>query len=434
MSEYKNLIKKINSTANIGIIGLGYVGLPLAIRFAEEQHRVFGFDIDPKKVKLLNSSRSYIKHIPNSRIKKLKAFFTFTCDISNIENCDVVIVCVPTPLTKNREPDLSFLKNTANSMVDHIKKGQLFCIESTTFPGTTEEIMLPIIEKSGFEVGKDIFLAYSPEREDPGNKNYSTSNIPKVVGGITDQCLNLASKIYSKVIDEVVKVSSTQTAEMTKLLENIYRSVNIGLVNEMKMVADKMDIDIYEVINAASTKPFGYTPYYPGPGLGGHCIPIDPFYLTWKAREFDIHTRFIELAGEVNTHMPFWVIEKVINALNKAKKSINGAKILVLGVAYKKNVDDMRESPALHIINSLINKGGQVDYADPHIPEVKNLRTFKHSLKSIKLTKSSLSKYDLVLLTTDHDAFNYKLIQENSRLIVDSRGRFSKKLKNLTRA
>ncbi len=409
----------------IGILGLGYVGLPLALRYTEVGYDVVGFDVDEKKVKLIQSGNTYIKHITAESIQKSLDKFDTTIDFSRASECDALIICVPTPLTKYRDPDLSYVVNTTKMIAPHIRPGQTISLESTTYPGTTEEVLKPILEEQGLSVGKDLFLVYSPEREDPANPNFTTQTIPKVVGGSSKNCLEKGIELYSKVVDQVVPVSSTQTAELTKLLENIHRAVNIGLVNEMKIVADKMGIDIHEVINAAATKPFGFKAYYPGPGLGGHCIPIDPFYLTWKAKEFGLNTRFIELAGEVNTAMPVYVIEKVASALNSAKKSICGSNILILGVAYKKNVDDMRESPSLTLIDLLEEKGATVAYSDPYIPKVKNLRSHDINLESLELTKESLQNFDCVILATGHEGFDYDLIKENSKILVDTRGVYS---------
>jgi UDP-N-acetyl-D-glucosamine dehydrogenase len=337
-------------------------------------------------------------------------------------------------LNKYREPDLSYVLNTVEALLPHLRSGQIISLESTTYPGTTEEELKPRIENSGFKVGEDIFLVFSPEREDPGNAKFSTHNIPKVCGGSTPSCLQAGLALYGQVIDTVVPVSSTQAAELTKLLENIHRAVNIGLVNEMKIIADRMGIDIHEVIRAAATKPFGFVPYYPGPGLGGHCIPIDPFYLTWKAREYGLHTRFIELAGEINSSMPEWVVEKVSDALNDREKSIRGSKILVLGIAYKKNVDDMRESPAVELMSMLQAKGAHIEYSDPHVPSFPKMRRYSFQLESIDLTPETLAGYDMVLLATDHDKFDYAIIEKHAKLIVDTRGRYLGARDNVVKA
>ena len=426
-STLTELLNKLNNRdATIGIVGMGYVGLPLALRFSEVGYTVIGFDIDPDKVKRMNAGHSHIEHIDSKHVANAVASdFHATTDISEISAVDGVILCVPTPLSQYREPDLSFVTNTVDSLVPYLRSGQVISLESTTYPGTTEEQLLPRIEGSGLKVGEQVFLVYSPEREDPGNPNFGTSNIPKVCGGHTPACLEAGLALYGHAIDQLVPVSSTQVAEMTKLLENIHRAVNIGLVNEMKVVADRMGINIHEVIEAAKTKPFGFAPYYPGPGLGGHCIPIDPFYLTWKAREFDINTRFIELAGEVNTAMPKWVIGKVNDALNTAGKSVNGSRILVLGIAYKKNVDDMRESPSAVLIQLLLKRGAIVQYSDPHVPEFPRMREHHYDMRSIELSNKTLREFDLVLLATDHDAFDYDQIRNNSNLIVDTRGRYA---------
>lgn len=431
------LVKRIKEkSALIGIIGLGYVGLPLSLRFAEEGYRVWGFDIDPGKIEQLSQGISYVRHIESSRVKAVleSGLFQGTADFSCAGEPDALIICVPTPLNKHREPDLSFVTNTINTLASGIRQGQIISLESTTYPGTTEEILKPKIESLGFTVGEDIFLVYSPEREDPGNRKYETKTIPKICGGVTKKCLEIGIILYSSVIDSVVPVSSARVAEMTKLLENIYRAVNIGLVNELKIVADKMGIDIYEVINAAATKPFGYVPFYPGPGLGGHCIPIDPFYLTWKAREYGVHTKFIELAGEINTSMPQWVLGKVIDALNDRGKSLRGAKILILGISYKKNVDDMRESPAVELMDLLIEKGAIVSYSDPYVPVFPKMRKYYFDLESIPLTPSNIRTFNCVLLMTDHDSFNYDQIKENALLIVDTRGVFATDEINIIRA
>ena len=435
-STAKMLIEKFDSkSAVIGIVGLGYVGLPLLIRFSDVDFRVIGFDIDRQKVDRLNSGQSYIKHISNEQIKSaLNQGFKATSDLSKISEADAIILCVPTPLNQYREPDLSFVLGTVDSIVPYLRKGQVVSLESTTYPGTTEEELLPRVTQNGLEIGQDIFLVYSPEREDPGNKDFSTNTIPKICSGYTDACLEVGKHLYGTAVDVVVPVSSLKVAEMTKLLENIHRAVNIGLVNELKIVADKMGIDIHEVISAAATKPFGFTAYYPGPGLGGHCIPIDPFYLTWKAREYGLHTRFIELAGEVNTRMPEWVINKTAEALNSVGKPIKGSKILVLGLAYKKNVDDMRESPSVQLLELLSEKGAVIEYSDPHIPQFPKLRNHFFEMSSIELTPERISSFDCVLLATDHDAFDYEMLAQNAKLLIDTRGKYQNPLPNIIKA
>ena len=426
--NFKNKLLNIldKKKAKIGIIGLGYVGLPLALSFAEKDFNVIGFDIDKSKIKLIQSGESYIKHISSQKIKDLYDFGKFkpTTDFSEISNVDVIIICVPTPLTEYKEPDLSYILNTIGSIEPFLKKGQLISLESTTYPGTTQDILFPRFEKRNFLIGENLFLVYSPEREDPGNEKYNTSNIPKVIGGSTSSCLEVGQKLYESIVINVVSVTSTKVAEMTKLLENIHRAVNIGLMNELKVLCDQMNIDLYEVIEAASTKPFGFVPYYPGPGLGGHCIPIDPFYLTWKAREYEMHTRFIELAGEINTSMPKYVVSKAIDALNKQAKSLNKSKILIIGIAYKKNVDDTRESPALKIIELLKEKGAIVEYSDPLVKKIPRTRKYNFNLVSIELLPENIKKFDLTIIVTDHDLIDYKNLEENSKLIVDTRGRY----------
>ena len=422
-------------TAIIGIIGLGYVGLPLAICYANVGYKVVGFDIDVSKIDAIKAGKTYIKHIPSSELAQLTANgFVGTTDFSEIANVDAMIICVPTPLNKYREPDLSYVTGTVDAMTPYIKEGQVISLESTTYPGTTEEELLPRIEAKGFTVGTDIFLVYSPEREDPGNAIYNTRTIPKVCGGHTPSCSEIGQALYGQAIDTVVSVSSTKVAEFTKILENIHRAVNIGLVNEMKIVADKMGVDIHEVIEAAATKPFGFTPYYPGPGLGGHCIPIDPFYLTWKAREYGINTRFIELAGEINTSMPLWVVSKVADALNQKAKSIRGSKILVLGISYKKNIDDMRESPSVELMALLNDRGATVDYSDPHVPVFPKMRKYQFEQSSVNLSPDSLKEYDCILIATDHDDFDYQMLQEHSNIIVDTRGRYKMSVANVIKA
>lgn len=430
------LISRLNAKESlIGILGLGYVGLPLMLRFAEVGYRVLGFDIDPVQVEKLNAGQSYIEHIPAAAICAAQAAgFTATTEFRRARECDALILCVPTPLNKYREPDLSYVLETTESIVPHLRSSQVVSLESTTWPGTTDEELRPRIERTGLRVGQDIFLVFSPEREDPGNPTYHTRTIPKILGGVTPACTQVGQALYGQVIDQVVSVSSTRAAEMTKLLENIHRAVNIGLVNELKIVCDRMGIDIHEVIRAAATKPFGFTPYYPGPGLGGHCIPVDPFYLTWKAREYGLSTRFIELAGEVNANMPQWVVGKVVEALNERGKALKGARILVLGIAYKKNVDDMRESPAVVIMELLRGKGALVSYSDPHVPRFPKMREYRFDLESQLLTGETLAAADCVLLTTDHQRFDYDLIQAHARLIVDTRGVYREPADHIVKA
>lgn len=432
----QHLIKKIKSrNAIVGIVGLGYVGLPLAIRFAEVGIKVLGFDIDQAKLDAIHAGKSYIKHIPDAVVAEAHAQgFDATTDFSRAGEVDALILCVPTPLNQHREPDLSFVINSTEMLVPYLRPGQLFALESTTYPGTTDVELKPRIEASGLKVGEDVYLVFSPEREDPGNLHFTTQTIPKVVGGTTPSCLEVGLALYSQVIDKVVPVSSTRAAEMTKLLENIHRAINIGLVNEMKIVADAMDIDIHEVIRAAATKPFGFVPYYPGPGLGGHCIPIDPFYLTWKAREYGLHTRFVELAGEINSDMPKWVASKLGDALNDREKCIKGSRILVLGIAYKKNVDDMRESPSVALMELLQAKGALISYSDPWVPIFPKMREHHFDLISVPLTPESIASYDVVLLATNHDAFDYDMIKRCAKLIVDSRGVYLCSADNVVKA
>ncbi len=423
-NQQERLLRRLRDReAVIGIVGLGYVGLPLMLRFIEKGYQVIGFDIDPDKVKALGEGRSYIKHIAAGKIAAaIKAGFLPTTDFARARDTDALIICVPTPLNKYREPDLSFVTGTMDELVPYLHAGQVVSLESTTYPGTTDEELKPRIESRGFVVGKDVFLVFSPEREDPGNADFTTGAIPKICGGVTPACREAGVALYAQVIDKVVPVSSTRVAEMTKLLENIHRAVNIGLVNEMKITADRMGIDIREVIDAAATKPFGFVPYYPGPGLGGHCIPIDPFYLTWKAREYGVHTRFIELAGEVNSAMPEWVVSKMVDGLNQRGRALKGSRVLVLGIAYKKNVDDTRESPSVHIMEILRHKGASVEYSDPHVPVFPRMREHSFDLRSVPLTAENIVAYDCVLVATNHDGFDYKLIQKHAKLIVDSRG------------
>jgi len=422
-------------TAIIGIVGLGYVGLPLALRYAAAGFRVLGIDIDADKVAQLNRGASYIAHIDNAQVESARgAGFVASSDFARALEADALIICVPTPLTAYREPDLSFVLGTVESLLPHMRPGQLLSLESTTYPGTTDEELRPRLEARGLRVGHDVFLVFSPEREDPGNPDFHTRTIPKVCGGSTESCLEAGLTLYRQAIDTVVPVSSTRAAELTKLLENIHRAVNIGLVNEMKIIADRMGIDIHEVIRAAATKPFGFTPYYPGPGLGGHCIPIDPFYLTWKARQYGVHTRFIELAGEINSDMPHWVIGKVADALNSRGRAVMGSRVLVLGIAYKKDVEDMRESPSVALMELLRARGATVEYSDPHVPVFPRMREHRFDLSSVRLTPAALASYDVVLLATGHSAFDYETIRQYANLIVDTRGIYPNRLPNVVQA
>ncbi len=436
MQIQQELIGRLNNKdAVIGIVGMGYVGLPLALRYADVGYRTIGFDIDAHKIAMLNKGQSYIEHIPSGLLAAARdGGFSATADFAEALKCDALIICVPTPLNKYREPDLSFVLNTIGAISPYLRQGQVVSLESTTWPGTTEEELLPRIEARELRVGADVFLVFSPEREDPGNLEFTTRTIPKIVGGATLACTDVGKALYGQVIDKLVPVSSTRVAEMTKLLENIHRAVNIGLVNELKIVCDRMGIDIHEVIRAASTKPFGFTPYFPGPGLGGHCIPIDPFYLTWKAKEYGVNTRFIELAGEVNTNMPRWVIGKLVDALNDRRKSVKGASILVLGIAYKKNVDDMRESPAVELMELLREKGAVVSYSDPHVPWFPKMREHHFDLGSVALTPTTVASFDCILIATDHAKFDYAMVKKNARLIVDSRGIYREPADNVVRA
>jgi UDP-N-acetyl-D-glucosamine dehydrogenase len=411
--------------AVVGVLGLGYVGIPLAQRISQSGHRVVGFDILPERVAQLNGGKSPIKHIAGSDIAAMRnRGFEATTDFSRAAECDALIICVPTPLNNYREPNLSFVEATMEAIVPHLRRGQLVSLESTTWPGTTEEVLRPRIEAAGHTVGRDVFLVYSPEREDPGNATFTTRTIPKVVGGATPECLAAGVALYETFIDKVVPVSSTAAAEMVKLLENIHRSINIGLVNEMKIVADRMGLDIFEVIDAAKTKPFGFTAFYPGPGIGGHCIPVDPFYLTWKAREYGLHTRFIELAGEVNAAMPQYVVDKTVRALNKAGKSLRGAQVLALGIAYKRDVDDMRESPSVFVMEILREWGAEVAYSDPNVPVFPKMREHSFNLTSVDLTPEAVAGFDAVFLLTDHSGVVYDLIRENASILIDTRGKF----------
>ena len=426
--ELANLKDKITKKKYLlGVIGLGYVGLPLSLTFLRKGISVLGFDLDPDKINMLQAGKSYIKHIASDDLSDFvkQGLFSGTADFSRLNEPDVLLLCVPTPLTQNREPDMQFIENTAHTIAKVLRPGQLVILESTTYPGTTVDLLQPILERSGLKGGEDFALAYSPEREDPGNPQYSAADIPKVVGGINEDSTRLACDFYNTALQTVVEVSSTQAAEMSKLLENIFRSVNIAMVNELKILCHRMGIDIWEVIRASSTKPFGFMPFYPGPGLGGHCIPIDPFYLTSKAREYDFPTKFIELAGEVNTAMPYYVIQRVMEALNSRKKSINGSKVLLLGLAYKKDVDDPRESPSFKLIELLQGKGAEVIYNDPHIQTIPPVRKYSFSMDSTDLTPETLAAVDCVLLATDHTAYDYRFILDHANLIIDTRNAFN---------
>ncbi len=419
------MAKKISKTKVplVGIVGMGYVGLPLAREFCLGGAKVLGFDVNSKMVAKINRGISPIKHIPNKQMRQMlnTRRFKVTESMQQLSRPDAILICVPTPLTENREPDMTYVEATCETIARYLRRGQLVVLESTTYPGTTRELMMPILEKSGLKAGRDFYMAYSPEREDPGNKNFRTSTIPKVVGGLDDASLNKALEIYKYAIEKMVPVDSCEVAESCKILENVYRSVNIAMVNELKRLFDRMGIDVWEVIRAASTKPFGFQAFYPGPGLGGHCIPIDPFYLTWKARQYGLPTRFIELAGEINTDMPHYVVERVMDALNERKKSLNGSKVLVLGLAYKKDIDDVRESPSLKLIELLKKKGAKVDYNDPYIPKTHKQRDYDLKMKSKPISAAMLKRYDAVLIATAHSDYDYKFIVGNAKLVVDTR-------------
>ncbi|HLE24712.1 MAG TPA: nucleotide sugar dehydrogenase [Thermodesulfobacteriota bacterium] len=425
MTTLESLVFRIKSRQfTVAIIGLGYVGLPLVREFARAGFNVLGFDIDEGKVNKLNRGESYISYIFSDTISSLieGGKFHATSDFSKLAFADAILICVPTPLNHYRDPDLSFVINTTKTISRYLRKGQLTILESTTYPGTTEEEVLPILESSGLKVGRDFFLAYSPEREDPGNKDFATSQIPRVVSGVTPNCLLLAKSLYEQIVSKTVPVSSPKVAEATKLLENIYRSVNIALVNELKIIFERMGIDIWEVIDSASTKPFGFTPFYPGPGLGGHCIPIDPFYLAWKARRYEIPTRFIELAGEINTNMPYYVVSKISEGLNKNSKSIRLASILLLGISYKKDIDDTRESPSLKIMSLLKEQGANVEYNDPYVPSISGFRRYPGlKMKSTSLAEGSIERFDCVVIVTDHSCYNWQEIVNRSQLVIDTR-------------
>ncbi len=436
--EALSLENKISKKeARIGIVGLGYVGLPLVKTFLNKGFGVLGFDIDEKKVEMLNQAKSYIKHFTAEELKTFleKKKFQATTDFGLLAKADVIIICVPTPLDSHKNPDLSYVLTTTEVISKHLRKGQLVVLESTTYPGTTEEEMLPLLEAGGLKAGEDFYLAYSPERENPGDKVYTTGKIPKVVGGVTPRCRRVAKILYDQIVVKTIPVSSPKVAEATKLMENIFRSVNIAMVNEMKMIFDRMGIDIWEVVEAASTKPFGFMTFLPGPGYGGHCIPVDPFYLAWKAKEVDHPTKFIELAGEINTLMPYYVVTKTIEALNKKGKSARGARILILGIAYKKDIDDQRESPALKIISLLQNKGAKVSYNDPYVPQSYGHRDYPGlKLNSVALTEKMLKEFDAVIIATAHSDYDFEWIAENSSLIIDTRNAIKKKRNNVVKA
>jgi UDP-N-acetyl-D-glucosamine dehydrogenase len=418
------LLERIHAReARVGVVGLGYIGLPLAITFAEAGFPVTGIDVDSRRVERLRRGESPIRHIAANTVQRLVEARQLqpTVSFEAVRELDSIIICVPTPLTSEREPDMSAVIAAGNATAQHLRAGQLVVLESTTYPGTTDEVLRPLLEKNGLVAGRDFHLAFSPEREDPGNASYKTRTIPKLVGGHTQGCLEVAQALYSSALEKVVPVSSTRVAELAKLHENIFRAVNIALVNEMKMLCDRMGLDVWEVIQAASTKPFGFMPFVPGPGLGGHCIPIDPFYLTWKARQYEFHTRFIELAGEVNTQMPHYVVQRTMEGLNRERKTLNGARLLVLGVAYKRDVDDLRESPSLRIITLLRERGARVDYHDPYVPEVERAHGFPYEMHSVPLERHLIELYDAVLILTDHGSIDYAEVVAHANLVIDTR-------------
>jgi len=434
-SEMKNILKKKIETkeAVAGVIGLGYVGLPLAMLISKKGFKVYGFDIDEAKVKCLKKKESYISHIPSEKIKELKNFEP-TTDFSKLKLCDVIIICVPTPTTESNEPDLTPVVDTTKTIAKHLRKGQLVVLESTTYPTTTRDVVKPILEEKGFKCGVDFYLAFSPEREDPGRKDFNTETIPKVVGGIDKVSGEVAVAFYSQVVQKVVPVSSAEVAESTKMLENTFRAVNIALVNEIKMLFDRMGINIWEVIEASKTKPFGFMPFYPGPGWGGHCIPVDPFYLSYIGKKYDFPTRFIELAGQINIRMPEFVVEKVEDVLNKSKKVLNGAKILVLGLSYKKDIGDPRESPSFKVMELLEKKGAVVDYNDEYVPVMPKMRKFKMSKHSVKINSKNLKKYDCVIILTEHSYYDYQMILKNSKIIIDTRNVYKNSYPKIVKA
>jgi UDP-N-acetyl-D-glucosamine dehydrogenase len=420
---WERAVEKFNSRrARVGVLGLGYAGLPLTCCFAEAGYETIGFDVDRSKIQKLQAGQSYIGHIPSERIARLvkDGALRASADFSPLHECDAAIICVPTPLGEGQTPDLTFVINTAKSVAEHLHRGQLVVLESTTYPGTTDEVLLPLFEPSGLKVGEDYFVAFSPEREDPANGDYSTRTIPKIVGGVTEKCGAVAVAAYSALVERVVPVSSARVAEAAKLLENIYRCVNIAMINELKLLFERMDIDVWEVIKASATKPFGFTPFYPGPGLGGHCIPVDPFYLTWKAKQYDFSTRFIELAGEINSAMPQHVVDRLTAGLNLAGKALNGAKILLIGAAYKRNVEDVRESPAIRIIQLLHERLAKVSYHDPHVPRLET-RHLERALSSEQLSPEVVASSDAVVIVTDHSKIDYEMILRHAKLVIDTR-------------
>lgn len=426
---FRNVEQK---TAQVGVIGLGYVGLPLAVTAARRGFPVIGFDVDPGKMERLDAGESYIEAVEQATLAEVVADgkFAWTLDFGRLAECDVVVICVPTPLTRHREPDLSFVTKTAEAIAPNLKRGALVALESTTFPGTTDEILTPILAQSGLEPGEEFFVAFSPEREDPGNESYRTQTIPKVVAGDGPKASKLAAAFYAGVVDKVVPVSSTRAAEAVKITENIFRAVNIALVNELKVIYDAMGIDVWEVIDGAATKPFGFMPFYPGPGLGGHCIPIDPFYLSWKAREYELTTRFIELAGEINVQMPSYVVARVRETLDRAHgRGLNGARVLIVGMAYKKNVSDMRESPSVRLMELLLEAGADVDFLDPHVPEIPSMRAYPElrGRKSVPPEAVAAGGYDVILIATDHDAIDYAALAAIGAPVVDSRNAFERR-------
>ena len=433
----QEFLEKLSArTLTVGVLGLGYVGLPRSLTIAAKGLKVVGFDINPRRVDELNAGQSPIRHIPAAQIAGLRAQgFEATTDMSRAADCDALIICVPTPLNRQREPDLSFVVSTMDAIAPFLRRGHLVALESTTWPGTTDEVLAPYFQRAELRLGEEAFLVYSPEREDPGNTRFSTGTIPKVLGGVTPTCRAVGQALYEVFIDRVVPVSSARAAELVKLLENIHRSVNIGLMNEMKILTDRMGVDIFEIVDAAATKPFGFTPYYPGPGIGGHCIPIDPFYLTWKAREYGMHTRFIELAGEINAGMPDYVVNRLIAALNENGKPLRGARVLALGIAYKRDVDDMRESPSVFVMERLRDWGAEVAYSDPHVPVFPEMREHDFDLASVEPTPAALAGFDAVILLTDHSGFDYETILQHAPLLLDTRGKYrGRKAANLYRA